>query len=81
MAASTTSLTVPPSPLRTCLISSMVVEAHAQRRWGPIGPFKVESGVGRTTPAHDPRPLITSLALPSACRGTLVLARTARSCS
>lgn len=41
----TTSLTVPPSAVRTSLSSAKSVEVHAQRRCGPIGPLR-ERAVG-----------------------------------
>src|SRR3954467_12007012 len=38
--ASTTSLTVPPTPARTALTSARSTRAQLHTRWGPIGPVK-----------------------------------------
>ena len=42
---------------RTRLTSESCDRAHAQRRWGPIGPLSDDAGGGATTPvmAHSPR--------------------------
>ena len=60
MAVSTTSLTVPPRPRRTTLIWSRLLRAQAQRRWGPMGPLRLDNGVKRTTLMADLTPCATS---------------------
>ncbi len=62
-------------------MSSTVVDAHEYRRWGPIGPLRLETGVRGTSPASAAKPVSTSPSWAAAWRGTRLAARSARSCS
>ena len=81
IAASTTSLTVPPRPARIAFTSARLERAQAHLRCGPIGPLSVDGGVGAASLTSDADPLMTSASWRSAWRGARVAERRPRSCS
>ena len=81
IAASTTSLTVPPSVLRTALTSDKGAAAQATTRCEPTGPVRPVSLLVFTLPESDRTPTTTSVTVRIARAGVRSALRTARNCS
>ena len=81
IAASTTSLIVPPWAARICLTSDSRARAQSQRRCGPIGPLSELAGLGLRSDRRFTAPRVASTAFRATRRGPRAADSTVRTAS